>query len=408
VDALTSPPPLPRISVVTPSFNQAAFLEETLRSVLEQDYPRIEYLVIDGGSTDGSVEILRRYESRLAYWVSERDKGQSDAINKGWARATGEIVAYLNSDDTYEPGALRVVGEYFARHPETGMVFGHCNQMDEHGRRVGVLRANPFALKQLLYTNVIMQPTVFLRKTVLDDVGMLDADMGFAMDYDLWLRVALRHRIDALPAALANFRAHRASKSFAQPYGFVRDMQTALARAFEHPNMPRELLPLRTQALTNMYLVTLLLCFALGQPEQGRALWDEMMAFNPHCFADADAIVEMVANNAVHMVETPWLHDARQDPIQWLREFLRALPANAEPLCRLEARITSRIYTIRAFEAYGQNDYAGARENVTRAWRAERHALKNRGLLSIWLETLLGANTMRRWRQRRAAHKTPA
>lgn len=405
MDALTSPPPLPRISIVTPSFNQAAFLEETLRSVLEQDYPRVEYLVIDGGSTDGSVEIIRRYAARLAYWVSERDKGQSDAINKGWARATGEIVAYLNSDDTYEPGALRIVGEYFAQHPETGMVFGHCHQINEHGTRVGVLRANPFELRQLLYTNVIMQPTVFLRKAVLDDVGMLDADMGFAMDYDLWLRVALRHRIDALPVALANFRAHGASKSFAQPYGFVRDMQTALTRAFEHPNMPRELLPLRTQALTNMYLVTLLLCYALGQPEQGRALWEEMIAFNPHFFADADAIVEMVANNAVHMVETPWLQATRQDPIHWLREFLRALPASAEPLRRLEPRITSRIYMMRAFESYWQNDYAAARENVTRAWRTDWHALENRGLFSIWLETLLGANMMRQWRKRRVAVK---
>ncbi|MDL1897252.1 glycosyltransferase, partial [Anaerolineae bacterium CFX7] len=181
---------LPRVSIVTPSFNQAAFLEETIRSVLTQNYPHIEYIVIDGGSTDGSVDIIRKYENRLAYWVSEQDAGQADAINKGWRRATGEIIAYLNSDDTYEPGAVRAAVEYLAQHPETAMVYGHCYQVNEHGERVGTLRAIPVNIHTLLLHNAIMQPTAFIRRRVLDHTGMLDVELGHAMDYDLWLRIA--------------------------------------------------------------------------------------------------------------------------------------------------------------------------------------------------------------------------
>src|SRR5258706_6083465 len=127
----------PRISIVTPSFNQAAYVDATIRSVLDQRYPNLEYIVVDGGSTDGSVDIIRRYEDRLTYWVSEPDRGQADAINKGLARATGEIRAYLNSDDLYLPGALlRVAAEYRA-HPDADIICGVCRVIDEHGRMVG-------------------------------------------------------------------------------------------------------------------------------------------------------------------------------------------------------------------------------------------------------------------------------
>ena len=123
------------VSIVTPSYNQSRFIEDTIRSVLSQDYPQIEYMIVDGGSTDGSVEIIKRYEDQLAWWVSERDQGQTDAINKGFARATGDILAWLNSDDTYEPGAVSAAVKYLQEHPEVGMVYGDCNYIDENGER---------------------------------------------------------------------------------------------------------------------------------------------------------------------------------------------------------------------------------------------------------------------------------
>jgi len=127
----------PLVSIVTPSFNQVKYLEETIRSVLEQDYPKIEYIVIDGGSTDGSVEVIRKYADRLAYWVSEADRGQTDAINKGFATAHGSILAWLNSDDTYKPGAVSEAVAYLQNHPNIGMVYGDLDFIDEQSKIIG-------------------------------------------------------------------------------------------------------------------------------------------------------------------------------------------------------------------------------------------------------------------------------
>lgn len=398
-----TPTLLPRVSIVTPSYNQAAFLVDTIHSVLDQDYPNLEYIIIDGGSTDGSVEIIRRFESRLAYWVSEKDAGQQDAINKGWRHATGEIVAFLNSDDVYEPGAIRAAAEYLAAHPETGMVYGHCYQLTEDGQRVGVLRAPPFDLKTLLLQNIIMQPTVFIRRSVLEDVGLLDPAMHRTMDYDLWLRIALRHRIDALPLPLAAFRAHADSKTFGVPQGFIRDLIKSLTRAFDDPALPAELRGLREQAMVNAYLMTILLCYGLDQQTHGRALWDEMVRQYPGYAASEEMLVEFVANNAVHMVETPWMTGQARNGLAWVDELLNDLPASAERLRRLAPRMAARIHTIRAFEAYWSKDYRSARAEITRTWRSDPGSLMNRGLLSIWLETVVGARVMNRWRQRRYA-----
>jgi glycosyltransferase involved in cell wall biosynthesis len=397
---------MPLVSIVTPSFNQAAFLEETIRSVLEQDYSRIEYIIIDGGSTDGSVEIIEKYASRLAYWVSERDAGQADAINKGWKRATGEIVAYLNSDDMYERGAVRAAAEHLRQSAETALVFGHCYQMDPTGKRVGIFRSQPFKLKNMLFANMIMQPTVFVRRTALDVVGLLDPSFHFAMDYDLWLRIALKFRLDALPRALANFRAHRESKTFGQPYGFVRDVERALARAFADENFPSELKQFQEPAYIAAFLRTILVCYALDQVPSGKILWNQMVSRHPDYLEQPETVIEIIANNAVHMVETPWLARSNQDAVTWLHRMLDDLPSSAESLRRLAPRIESRIYTIRAFEAYWQRDYATARTQIKRAWRADMHALTNRGLASIWLESWIGAPRMERWRRRRRTVST--
>lgn len=381
---------LPRVSIVTPSFNQAAFLKDTLRSVLTQDYPHIEYIVMDGGSTDGSVEIIRRYENRLAYWMSERDGGQADAINKGWRRATGDIVAYLNSDDTYEPGAVRAAVEYLAQHPETDMVYGHCYQVNEHGERVGRLNAIPVNIRTLLLRNAIMQPTTFFRRHVLDRVGLLDLELGHAMDYDLWLRIALRHRIDALNVPLANFRAHDESKSFAKPFVFIQDIRKILSRFFANPDLDASLRQLEPQALVNWHMTTLLACFAMEQREAGLQIWNEMVKLCPHYWNRPEELVELTANTAVHNVETGWGKAQPQDGALWVQEFLRALPANAQPLRDLEPRIRARISVIHAFQAHAQHEPVRARAEIARAWRQDPRLLRNRGLASVWAKSFFG------------------
>lgn len=205
---------LPRISIVTPSFNQAPFLEETLRSILDQGYPDLETLVLDGGSTDGSVEILRRYSPQLSYWRSEKDSGQSAALREGFARATGEVFAWLNSDDYYEPGALRAVGEAFANNPQADIVVGDLRFVDVHGKRLYLGHLVP-SLKIIAYESSFpAQQSLFWRRSIYQEAGGIDASYQFAMDLDLLVRMMLAGaRFVKLRQTLANFRQHEGAKS---------------------------------------------------------------------------------------------------------------------------------------------------------------------------------------------------
>ncbi len=206
---------LPLVSIVTPSFNQGRFLEATIRSVLEQDYPRIEYIIVDGGSTDESLAIIHKYADRLAWWVSEPDQGQTDALNKGFGRATGEIFAWLNSDDTYQPGAVGAAVRFLMAHPEVGLVYADCNFIDQAGRVIGRFPAAQTDLKRLRRGYVhIPQQTAFFRAALWRQVGPLDPSFYFAMDYDLWTRIAARAPFKYLPGQVwANFRIHTAGKT---------------------------------------------------------------------------------------------------------------------------------------------------------------------------------------------------
>ena len=207
----------PLVSIVTPSFNQARYIEATIQSVLGQDYPRIEYIVVDGGSTDGTLDVIRKYEDRLAHWVSEKDKGQTDAINKGFARATGEILAWINSDDTYEPGAVSAAVNYLMEHPEAGMVYADCNFINEQGRVIGKFGSAQTDHRLLRQGYVhIPQQTMFFRADLWRQVGPLDPSFYFAMDYDLWTRLAARTELKYLPGQVwANFRLHTSGKTIA-------------------------------------------------------------------------------------------------------------------------------------------------------------------------------------------------
>ena len=208
-------PEYPLVSIVTPTYNQARFLEDTIQSVLTQDYPNLEYLISDGGSTDNSVTIIQKYAPHLAWWVSEPDNGQTEAINKGFAHTKGAILAWLNSDDTYNPGAVAEAVQYLQEHPQVGMVYGDANFIDEQGRVIGKYNARQTNYTRLMRGAVyIPQQAAFFRADLWRKVGPLDPSFYFAMDYDLWVRLAKHAPLHYQPGHIwANFRMHGDAKT---------------------------------------------------------------------------------------------------------------------------------------------------------------------------------------------------
>ncbi|QDV67256.1 Putative glycosyltransferase EpsE [Rosistilla carotiformis] len=208
-----------RISVVTPSYNQAEYVEQTILSVLQQDYSNVEYLVLDGGSTDGSADIIEKYSDQLAYWCSAPDGGQADAISRGFARCTGDVICWINSDDLFLPGALSKVARYFTDHPETQCLSGGAFTIDEHNQPVkgfGVFTLGEQATfdKLRFYAqDNLYQPAAFWRRSAYEAVGGVDPTLNFIMDYDLFARLALHSPFARLPALLACFRLHGECKS---------------------------------------------------------------------------------------------------------------------------------------------------------------------------------------------------
>ncbi|MBN2386525.1 MAG: glycosyltransferase [Anaerolineales bacterium] len=226
---------MPLVSIVTPSFNQAQYLEQTIRSVLEQEVDALEYFVMDGGSTDGSLEIIRKYADQLAGWVSEKDKGQADAINKGLHRARGEIVAWLNSDDLYRPGVLAEVVRIFGENPQVGLVFGDVFAIDEKGQLINLMRYGRWGLEELMAFNIIGQPAVFMRREVLEQAGLLDISYHCLLDHHLWLRMALLAGMLYVPRPLAAARYHSRAKNLAQPVAFACEAHRIATWMQSHP-----------------------------------------------------------------------------------------------------------------------------------------------------------------------------
>lgn len=228
---------LPKITIITPSLNQGRYIEETIQSVLLQDYHSLEYIILDGGSTDETMGILRKYEHRLQ-WISEKDKGQSQAINKGMKMATGEVIGFLNTDDLYLPGALSIVGKYFALNPTVMWATGRCRIVNAEGVEIRKiitsyknlwLRWNNAAVLQVL--NYISQPATFWRRNLVEDVGYLDENLHYAMDYDYWLRIIQKYPLRIIGENLASFRLHPEFKAGSSiPAQF--DVELEIARKY--------------------------------------------------------------------------------------------------------------------------------------------------------------------------------
>lgn len=269
------------VSIVTPSYNQAEFLEQTIRSVLDQNHADLEYLIVDGGSTDGSVEIIKRHADRLTWWVSERDSGQAEAINKGMKRARGEIVAWLNSDDAYLPGAIEAAVQALAGHPEAVMVYGDTLAVDEHNHPINALHYHQVSLEDLLCFQIIGQPAVFMRRTAFEAAGGLDPRFHFMLDHQLWIKLAQQGESLHIDQKLAAARYHPLAKNRAQATGFGIEAFRILKWAEEEPSLAPALNRVGRRARASVQRVNARYLLDDGQAWASLRAWGRALSIHP-------------------------------------------------------------------------------------------------------------------------------
>jgi len=269
------------VSIVTPSFNQSAYLEQTIRSVLEQDYDGIEYIVIDGASTDGSVDIIKKYSSRLAYWVSEKDSGQADAINKGMRHAKGDIVAWLNSDDYYLPGAIKSAVSAFESNPQAVMVYGNMLAVDQKGQTINQLYYRRLALEDLLCFQIIGQPAVFMRRQAFKKAGGLDLDFHFMLDHQLWIRITAQGPMVYVNQTWSAARYHPQAKNRAQAPEFGREAFRILDWAEAQRDLAPILQRVRRRARASAQRVNARYLLDDGQSWNALKAWTRALTIHP-------------------------------------------------------------------------------------------------------------------------------
>jgi glycosyltransferase involved in cell wall biosynthesis len=266
---------------VTPSYNQAKYLEQTLQSVLGQDYARIEYAVVDGASTDGSVEIIKKYADKLSWWVSEKDSGQGDAINKGFARAQGGVVAWLNSDDYYLPGTISNVVKVFEENPDVVIVYGDMLAVDENGQTINVLKYKQLSLQDLLCFQIIGQPSVFFRRDALKKTGGLDTTFHFLLDHHLWIRIAQHGKILHIPQTWSAARYHAEAKNRAKAAEFGREAFRILAWAESQPGLVETVRSVERRARASAHRVDARYLLDGGQPMSALKAWARALFIHP-------------------------------------------------------------------------------------------------------------------------------
>ena len=236
-DSMPDGSPWPKISIVTPSLNQGQFIEETIRSVLLQGYPDLEYILMDGGSKDDSLSIINKYDKWLAYWESKADRGQAHAINKGFHKSSGDIVAWINSDDFYLHGALCKAACWLCRGEGVFFIYGGCEVVDEVGHGVGYYMGKYYPDQDFraYWNHYVPQPSAFFLRDILDEVGCLDETLNFVMDYDFWVRCSRRHVLFYTGEISAGFRLHSASKTVASKIHFDPELDCAVRRYWGKP-----------------------------------------------------------------------------------------------------------------------------------------------------------------------------
>ncbi len=267
---------MPKISIIIPCRNAADFIEETIQSIFNQDYPNLECIVMDGVSTDGTLDILKKYEGKII-WKSENDRGQSDAINKGLQLASGDIVTFINADDVYEKDCFEKIAIFFKKNPETKWIYGKCKIIDENGLEMRKLITwyknywqKRYSYSRLLMMDFIAQPAAFWRKELTDEIGLFDVNAHLAMEYDYWLRAGAKYDPKFIDEYLARFRLHSQSKSSTRFSEAARDALD-IAKRYATANKQNFIVPLQYLNYFVVVLIYYILKFSLSLRYKHRA-----------------------------------------------------------------------------------------------------------------------------------------
>ena len=250
-----------KVSIITPSFNQAQYLEETIISVLNQTYDNIEYIIIDGGSTDGSASIIKRYDKKISFWISEKDQGQADAINKGFAQATGDYICWINSDDILYPHFVERMMNVFKEKPDIEFVYGDVEQGKDLEHKV--LRKGRKVTPRQVIRDIdvpIPQQVTMWRASVIKKIGVLDTRWNVLLDRDFFTRIVLNCKIIYIPECLAFFRNHEQSKSISQEFEWVRELPKYYHDLYNKSDIPEDFMRYKKQTLINTFLVCRSIC----------------------------------------------------------------------------------------------------------------------------------------------------
>jgi glycosyltransferase involved in cell wall biosynthesis len=269
------------VSIITPSYNQAKYLEQTMLSVLDQDYPSIEYIVIDGASADGSVDIIKKYSDKLAYWTSEKDSGQAEAINKGFVRATGEIIAWLNSDDYYLPGTVSAAVKAFEENPGAVLVYGNMLAVDENGTTFNSLTYKQLTLEDLLCFQIIGQPAVFMRRSALQKTNGLNLDFHFLLDHLLWIQIAQHGKMLHVNQTGSAARYHSEAKNRAKAAEFGREAFRILDLVAQDEGLAPILAKVERRARASAHRIDARYLLDGGLPAKSLTAWMRALFIHP-------------------------------------------------------------------------------------------------------------------------------
>lgn len=340
--------PWPKISIVTPSYNQGQFIEETIRSVLLQGYPNLEYIIIDGGSTDNSVEIIKRYAPWLSYWVSEPDRGQAHAINKGFRRATGDIVAWLNSDDIYARGTLAKVATAARDYPDAGVIYGDTWFIDEAGEVIRKGLNPPTQELGKLWSGVIVQPEAFIRAGTLETVGLLNEEYHFCLDHEYWLRASQHVSFQHVPRVWAYLRSH--SKAKGSRLQTVRWHETIrlLEEFYDGESVSNDLKALRQAAIGQAHWFASLAFWRNDHSEEVSKHISDGVRLAPEFLATETFIAQLVGTKNIHSLKRRlhairWYFDHIPDGTPTKRVGFRRARARAHAVAAATADNSSRV-----------------------------------------------------------------